>query len=86
MEVIMVVKINISIAEDVLEKLDQAAREAKTSRSAFLVQAVQHVLEEKEKEKLRERRLQAAKRIDQIAEKAGPWDATAEVLKWRDRH
>jgi metal-responsive CopG/Arc/MetJ family transcriptional regulator len=86
MEGIMVVKINISIAEDVLEKLDQAAREAKTSRSAFLVQAVQHVLDEKEEEKLRERRLQAAREIDRIRETSAPWNGTAEVLKWRDRH
>ena len=82
----MVVKINVSIAKEVLERLDEAARDTKTSRSALLTRAVVHWLEEKEQEQMRERRRRAADRITKIAEKIGPWDATAEVLKWRDRH
>jgi metal-responsive CopG/Arc/MetJ family transcriptional regulator len=82
----MVVKINVSISETTLKKLDGAVREAKTSRSAFMTQAVEHFLEEKEQEKLREQRIKAAQEIDRIREKYGPWDGTAEVLKWRDRH
>ena len=82
----MGVKINVSISEETLKKLDGAVREAKTSRSAFLAKAVEHFLEEKEQEKLWEQRKKAAERIDEIAKIIGPWDATAEVLKWRDRH
>ncbi|MCX6008225.1 MAG: ribbon-helix-helix protein, CopG family [Chloroflexi bacterium] len=82
----MVVKINVSISKAVLEKLDEAARDTKTSRSAFLTRAVEHYIQEKEEEKELERRRRAADRITRIAEKIGPWDATAEVLKWRDRH
>jgi metal-responsive CopG/Arc/MetJ family transcriptional regulator len=82
----MGVKINVSISEEVLEKLDEAARKANTSRSAFLSQAVMHFLEEKEEEKRRERRQAAALAIDRIREEFGPWDGTAEVLKWRGRH
>ena len=86
MERTMVVKINVSITKEVLEKLDQAAREAKSSRSALLSQAVLHFLEEKQEEKKLERQIQAAKSIDRMREKFGPWDGTAEVLKWRDLH
>jgi len=82
----MVVKINVSIPQDVLEKLDAAARDSKTSRSGLLTEAVKHFLEEKEEEKLMERRRQAAKTIDRIREQTGPWDGTAEILKWRDQH
>ena len=82
----MGVKINVSLSEEVLQKLDKAAREANTSRSAFLSQAVKHYLEEKKEEKQRESRLQAAQTIDRIREEFGPWDGTAEVLKWRNRH
>jgi len=82
----MGVKINVSISEDILKELDEAAHEAKTSRSAFMTKAVKHFLEEKKEEKLRERRRQAVREIDLIREKVGPWDATAEVLKWRDKH
>jgi len=48
--------------------------------------AVKRFLEEKEQEKLREQQRQAAKEIDRIRETYGPWDGTAEVLKWRDLH
>ena len=82
----MVVKINVSISKEVLEQLDQAANESKTSRSSFLTQAVKHFLEERKEAKQRESRRRAAEKIIKIAEKIGPWDATAEVLKWRDRH
>ena len=82
----MVIKVNISMPEKVLKELDKAANEANTSRSAFLTEAVKHYLEEKEEEKERERRLKAAKTIDRLREEFGPWDGTAEVLKWRDRH
>jgi metal-responsive CopG/Arc/MetJ family transcriptional regulator len=82
----MVVKINVSISKETLEELDAAAREANTSRSAFMTKAVKHFLEEKREAALRERRRQAAREIDMIREKAEPWDATAEVIKWRDRH
>ena len=82
----MVVKINVSMPKEILEKLDEAAREANSSRSALLSMAVKHFLEEKEEEKQLERRRQAAKEIDRIREQVQPWDATAEVLKWRDRH
>ncbi|MCR4394910.1 MAG: type II toxin-antitoxin system HicB family antitoxin [Dehalococcoidales bacterium] len=82
----MVEKINVSIPSDLLEKLDQIAREEGTSRSALLARAVRHYLEEKEEEKKRQYMLQAAKEIDRIRESVEPWDATAEVLKWRDLH
>lgn len=82
----MVVKINVSIPKQVLEELDKAASAAKTSRSAFLTEAVKHYIEEKEKALRYERRRRAADQITKIAEKIGPWDGTAEILKWRQRH
>lgn len=82
----MVVKINVSVSKEVLGELDKAAREAKTSRSAFLTEAVQHFLAEKRAAKESERRHQAAREIDRIREQAAPWDAAAEVIKWRDQH
>jgi metal-responsive CopG/Arc/MetJ family transcriptional regulator len=82
----MVVKINISISEDTLEKVDAAAKEAKTSRSGLLSQAVLKYLKEKEEEKSLYRRKKASDEIDRIRETYGPWDGTAEVIKWRDQH
>ena len=50
----MVVKINVSMPKEILEKLDEAAREANSSRSALLSHAVKHFLEEKEEETIRD--------------------------------
>lgn len=82
----MVMKINVSIPEDLLLELDQVARQVGTTRSALLAQAVRHYLKQRDEEQQRQRRQQAAKRITEIAEQIGPWDATAEVLKWREKH
>jgi metal-responsive CopG/Arc/MetJ family transcriptional regulator len=82
----MVVKINVSMSSEILEKLDEAARESNSSRSALLSLAVKRFLEEKEERQKLERRLQAAERIIKIADEIGPWNGTAEILKWRDRH
>lgn len=80
----MVAKINVSLPEDVLKQLDEAAREAHASRSALLVQAVKRYLEEKEEERKREKRRQAAATMDRLREEFGGWDGTAEIIKWRD--
>ncbi len=82
----MVIKINISIPKDVLEELDRVAKESRTSRSRFLVEALKHHLKEMEEAREREQRMQAAETIIKIADEIGPWDATAEILKWRQRH
>ena len=81
----MVTKVNVCLPDDVLRKLDQAARESHTSRSAFLVQAVKHYLEEKEEERKRRERLQAAQAILKLADEIGLWEGTAEVIKWRGK-
>ena len=79
-------KVNVSLPQDVLRELDKAARDSRTSRSAFLAQAVKHYLEQKEEQQQSETRRQAAAAIDRFRKTYGGWDGTAEVLRWRDRH
>lgn len=80
------VKISVYLPKALLERLDEAARETRTSRSAFLAEAVEHYLKEIEEEKLREQRRKAAASMREIAKLVGPWDGTAEILKSRDSH
>ncbi|MBI4329903.1 MAG: hypothetical protein HY673_01320 [Chloroflexi bacterium] len=82
----MVTKINVSISKEILQKADLAAREEHTSRSAFIVRAVEHFLQEKENERAQERRRKAAEGMDRIRGKLGAWDATGKILKWRELH
>ncbi|MBE0480829.1 MAG: type II toxin-antitoxin system CcdA family antitoxin [Dehalococcoidia bacterium] len=79
-------KVNVSLSQEVLQDLDKAAREANTSRSAFLARAVRHYLEERGEEQRQEERKEAAAAIDRFREEFGGWDGTTEVLKWRDSH
>ena len=79
-------KVNVSLPGALLERLDEAARETHTSRSAFLAEAVERYLQDRAEEKLRGQRRRAARDIDRIREEFGPWDGTAEILKWRDMH
>lgn len=79
-------KVNVSLSQEILEDLDKAARESRTSRSGFLARAVRHYLEEKDEERKREERKEAAAAIDRFREEFGGWDGTDEVLKWRDSH
>lgn len=82
----MVVKINISLPEEVLRRIDLAARESRATRSAFLLRAAEHLLAVQAEERRQQRRREASERILKLADELGPWDGTAEVLKWRDRH
>ena len=82
----MVAKINISIAEDLLRQLDEEAREARISRSGLVALAARHYIEERARARELQHRQEAAKEIDRIRESAPPWDATAEVLEWREKH
>ena len=79
-------KINVSISETVLTELDKAAQESKMSRSAFLSEAVRHLLDERETEQRLAKRKEAAATMDRIREKFGGWDGTREVLEWREKH
>ena len=80
------VKINVSLPDSVLKELDRAAKASRTSRSAFLVEAVKRYLEEKEKQWEMNRRRKAANSINRFREEFGGWDGTAEIIKWRDMH
>ena len=80
------VKINVSLPDSVLKELDRAAKASRTSRSAFLVEAVKRYLEEKEKQREMNRRRKAADAINRFREEFGGWDGTTEIIKWRDMH
>ena len=82
----IVMKVNISIAEDLPRRLDEAASESGTSRSGLLSEAVEQYLREKQEERQLQRMREAAREIDRIRMSAPPWDATAELLEWRDKH
>ncbi|GEM_PF-1327164 len=82
----MVVRITVSLAKELIEQIDRAAKEAHVSRSALLAEAVQHFLRERPENNDLNRRKKAAAQIDVVRRRLGAWDAAGEILRWRQLH
>ncbi|MEK6682583.1 MAG: ribbon-helix-helix protein, CopG family [Nitrospirota bacterium] len=82
------VRINTILSEDIVEKLDNIAKDEKKSRSMLLrkaaeklIEEYQHRLEEKHK---RERIKHAIEVQDRLRKKSGKWNGVSEIRKWRE--
>ena len=82
------VKINITLPEEELKRIDAFARRQGNTRSGLIQRALHFFIKQKEKEeeerKRREEMNKAALGIKQLREKSGEWDGVAEVRKWRE--
>jgi metal-responsive CopG/Arc/MetJ family transcriptional regulator len=89
MEVIKMLKINVSFPEDFLAEIDEIAKEEGKSRSKILREAVKNYIKnyrEKKAEEKRKANIQEAIKIqDKLRKKAGNWNGVAEIRKWRER-
>ena len=83
------VRINVMLSDENIEKIDTIAKEEKKSRSKLLREAAEMFIAEYERakaEKLRKKKfMQAIKAQDGLRDKAGEWDGVSEVRKWRER-
>lgn len=81
-------KINITLPEEELRRIDDFARKDSFSRSGFIRQAarfyMEHTKQKEEERKCYQRMQQAALNIHKFREKAGNWDGVAEIRKWRE--
>ena len=82
------VRINAVLREDIVEGIDQIAKETGESRSSLLREAAQRLIREhrqkKDEEIRRKKAAQAMQVQDRLRKKAGKWDAVAELRKWRE--
>ena len=82
------VKINITLPEDEISRIDKYIKHERTTRSGLILQALRHYIERKEEEAKEEKRRlaiqRAASHIRELRGKAGSWDGVAEIRKWRD--
>ena len=82
------VRINAVLREDIVEGIDQIAKETGKSRSSLLREAAQRLIREHGEKKADEiRRKKAARAMqvqDRLRKKGGKWDAVAELRKWRE--
>ncbi|NIS69873.1 MAG: ribbon-helix-helix protein, CopG family [Proteobacteria bacterium] len=81
-------KINITLPEDEINRVDRYTKEEGTTRSGLILRALRAYMKRKEKEAAeRTRRLliqKASSDIRKLRAKAGKWDGVAEIRKWRD--
>jgi len=84
------VRINAILSEDTLVKIDAIAKEKKKSRSSFLREAAEKLIDEYQRQKLeeikRERIIRAIEIQDKLKKKSGMWNGVSEVRKWRELH
>lgn len=84
------VRINAILPEDTLIKIDAIAKEKKKSRSSFLREAAEKLIDEYQRqeaeEKKRERIMRAIEIQDKLKKKSGMWNGVSEVRKWRELH
>jgi metal-responsive CopG/Arc/MetJ family transcriptional regulator len=82
-------RVNAVLTEDLLERIDEAAREQKKSRSRFIREAAEKYIAEHERKKEEEKRKEALARAvrdqDKLRAKSGTWEGSAEIRKWRER-
>jgi metal-responsive CopG/Arc/MetJ family transcriptional regulator len=82
-------RVNVFMSDDLLKAVDAQAETERIKRSALLQKAAEAYLEQvrKEREEADRRRkmLEACRKMDELAKKAGDWDPVAIIRKFRDR-
>ena len=81
-------RINISIPEEIIKKIDSYKEIIQISRSGFILNALENYFSEVERKILKDKTKDAYEGILRIREMAAPlfkgWDSTSEIRKLRD--
>ena len=81
-------RINISIPEEIIKKIDSYKEKIQISRSGFILNALENYFSEVERKLLKDKTKDAYEGILRIREMAAPlfrgWDSTSEIRKLRD--
>lgn len=82
------VRVNISIPDDTLKKVDKYKQLTSLTRSGLIMKALEKYFTELESKILEERKKEAVRNIIKIRDKIGGelrgWDSTGEIKKLRD--
>ena len=82
------IKINITLPEGELSRIDRYTKEEGITRSGLILRALRSYIKRKEEEAAEKMRRLAIRKassdIRKLRVKAGEWDGVAEIRKWRD--
>ena len=81
-------RVNVFLKDELLDEINEEAKEEGTNRSAFIQTALEKYIETKrrareEKEK-RDKMQEASRKMDALAKKLEKWDPPATIRKFRD--
>ncbi len=81
-------RVNVFLKDDLLDEINEEAREEGTNRSALIQTALEKYIEtkrrEREEEVKRKKMQEASRKMDALAKKLGKWDPQATIRKFRD--
>ena len=81
-------RVNVFLKDELLEEINEEAKEEGTNRSALIQTALENYIgakrREREEEEKRKRMLEASHKMDALAKKLGKWDPQATIRKFRD--
>jgi metal-responsive CopG/Arc/MetJ family transcriptional regulator len=81
-------RVNVFLKDELLNQINQEAREEKTNRSALIQTALEKYIEAKrrgrEEAEKRKKMQEASRKMDALAKKLGKWDAQKIIRKFRE--
>lgn len=81
-------RVNVFLKDELLDEINQEAKDEGTNRSALIQIALEKYIEAKrrgrEEEEKRKKMQEASRKMDALAKKLGKWDPQATVRKFRD--
>jgi len=83
-------RVNVFLKDELLNEINEQAKEAGINRSALIQIALEKYIESKrlkrEEEEKRKKMLEASRKMDVLAKKLGDWDAQAIIRNFRDNN
>ncbi len=81
-------RVNVFLKDELLEEINEEAKEEGTNRSALIQTALENYIGAKrharEEEEKRKKMQEASRKMDALAKKLGKWDPQATIRKFRD--
>jgi len=81
-------RVNVFLKDELLDEINEEAKEEGTNRSALIQTALEKYIEgkrhEREEEEKRKKMQEASRKMDALAKKLGKWDPQATIRKFRD--
>jgi len=81
-------RVNVFLNDELLDQINEEAKEEGTNRSALIQAALEKYIEAKRQQRAEEEKLkkmqEASRKMDALAKKLGKWDPQSTIRKFRD--